>query len=93
MILSGRIVKAEDALVIGLLNAVLPTDGFLDHALAWCRRITRHSRPAVLAAKRATVEGPRLPLAEGLRLERSLFDPLNDSADARERNAGMSRPG
>jgi enoyl-CoA hydratase len=92
IILSGRIVKAQDALRIGLLNDVLPTEGFRDHALSWCGRITRHSRAAVLAAKRATVDGARLPLAEGLRLERSLFDRLNESPAAQERIARMARP-
>src|SRR5688572_20485986 len=35
LILSGRIVQAEEAREIGLVNAVLPDDAFLDHVLEW----------------------------------------------------------
>ena len=90
--LSGRIVDASEALRIGLLNAVLPTDGFLDEAVRWCARISRHAAPAVFAAKRAVVDGLRRPLDEGLRLESQLFAKLNASDDARARNAAVRRP-
>ena len=92
VVLTGRILKAPEAERLGLLNAVLPTEGFVDHARAWCQRINRHSRAAVLAAKRALVEGAAMPLAEGITFERSLFDELNRSPDAQERNARMDRP-
>ncbi|MBA2624782.1 MAG: enoyl-CoA hydratase/isomerase family protein [Acidimicrobiia bacterium] len=91
--LSGRVVQAEEAQRIGLLNAVLPTDGFLDHARAWCARIARHSAPAVFAAKRAVVDGLQLPLDEALHLESRLFLTVNASDDARARNAVVRRPG
>jgi enoyl-CoA hydratase/carnithine racemase len=93
IILTGRILKAPDAHRLGVLNAVLPTEGFVDHALAWCGRITRHARPAVIAAKRAVVEGTLLPLDEGVRFERAVFEEINRSDDAKERNARMARPG
>jgi enoyl-CoA hydratase/carnithine racemase len=91
--LSGRIVDADEALRIGLLNAVLPADGFVDAARAWCARIARWSAPAVFAAKRAVVEGLALPLADGLLAEGRLFVELNASDDARRRNAAVDRPG
>src|SRR5205809_263066 len=40
--LSGRIVDAHEAKRIGLLNEVLPTEGFVQHAIEWCARIARH---------------------------------------------------
>lgn len=89
--LSGRIVGAEEAERIGLLNAVLPTDGFVSSAIEWCQRIAGHSPGAVFAAKRAVVEGLRLPLDEGLRLEGRAFLEINASDDARRRNAAVSR--
>ena len=91
--LSGRIVDAHEAKRIGLLNEVLPTDGFVGHAVEWCQRIARHPAPAVFAAKRAVVEGLRLPLDEGLRLEVGLFLEANASEDARARNAAVNRGG
>ena len=73
LILSGRIVDAEEALRLGLVEAVLPAEGFVDAALAWAQRIAAHPPTAVRAAKRAIVDGIRLPLDEGLRLEGRLF--------------------
>lgn len=90
--LSGRVVEAEEAKQIGLLNDVLPTTGFVDHAVEWCSRIARHPAHAVFAAKRAVVEGLRLPLTDGLRLEVELFLSANASDDAKARNAAVRRP-
>jgi enoyl-CoA hydratase/carnithine racemase len=90
--LSGRIVPSDEALRIGLLNAVLPDSGFLDAAVAWCERIARNPAGAVFAAKRAVLEGLRLPLEEGLRLEGRLFAEANSSEDAKRLNASIPRP-
>jgi enoyl-CoA hydratase len=84
--LSGRVVEAEEAERIGLLNAVLPADDFRQQALEWCTGIARHPAAAVLAAKQALTEGLALPLLEGLRLESRLFLGLNASDEARRRN-------
>jgi enoyl-CoA hydratase/carnithine racemase len=73
LILSGRIVGADEALRLGMVEAVLPEEGFLDAAVAWAARFAAPPRPAVQAAKRAIVEGLRLPLTEGLRREAELF--------------------
>ena len=91
--LTGRIVKADEALRIGLLNTVLPTDGFLDEVRRWCGRITRNPPAAVFAAKRAVVDGLRLPLDDGLRLEGQLFAAANASPEASAGNASVTRPG
>jgi len=89
---TGRIVQAEEARRIGLLNEVLPSEGFVDAAIEWCMRIARNPASAVFAAKRAVVEGLRMPLDEGLRLEGRLFVEVNASDEARARNAAIPRP-
>lgn len=89
----GRIVGADEALRIGLLNAVLPTEAFVGHVRAWCAHMASHAPAALFAAKRAVVDGMRLPLDEGLRLEAGLFRDLNAGPDARRRNAAVGRPG
>jgi enoyl-CoA hydratase len=73
LILSGRIVDADEALRIGLVEAVLPDKDFLARVLEWVAPIAAKPRFAVAAAKRAIVEGLRLPFADGLRLEGQLF--------------------
>ena len=89
--LSGRVITADEAKRIGLLNDVLPEDGFLEAAVEWCQRIARHPAGAVFAAKRAVVDGLQLPLSDGLRLEGQLFVQANQSDEARRRNAEVPR--
>jgi enoyl-CoA hydratase len=84
LVLSGRIVGAEEAQRIGLVEAVLPDDGFIDHVLAWVAPIAAKPRFAVAAAKRAIIDGLRLPLDEGLRLEGRLFLECQTNAAAVE---------
>jgi enoyl-CoA hydratase len=73
LILSGRVIDSAEAERIGLVEAVLPDEGFVDAAVAWADRIARQPRHAVVAAKRAMVEGLELPLDQGLALEGGLF--------------------
>ncbi|MCU0267327.1 MAG: enoyl-CoA hydratase/isomerase family protein [Acidimicrobiales bacterium] len=73
LVLTGRIVDAAEAERLGLVEAVLPDEDFLPAVLAWVEPMARHPRHAVVAAKRALVEGLRLPLEDGLRLESQLF--------------------
>lgn len=56
LLLTGRIVEAEEARRIGLLSDILPTERFHDHVREWCERITRNSPAAVFAAKRAVID-------------------------------------
>jgi enoyl-CoA hydratase len=90
--LTGRIVDAEEALRIGLLNAILPSEQFLQEVRRWCGQLTRNPPAAVFAAKRAVVDGLRLPLDEGLRLEGQLFAAANASPEAGAANASVRRP-
>ena len=73
LVLSGRIIDAVEAERIGLVQVILPDQDFVEHALRWAGTIAARPRPALVAAKRALVEGARLPLTEGLRLEGQLF--------------------
>jgi enoyl-CoA hydratase len=84
VVLSGRVVRAREALEIGMVNAVLPDDGFVERVVDWLAPIARHPRSAVVAAKRAIVEGLRLPPDEGLRLEGRLFAELQTGPEAIE---------
>lgn len=92
LVLSGRRVLADEAHRIGLLNEVLPTEGFVDAAIAWCGRMTRWPRAAIVAGKRAVTDGLSMPLDDGLRHEFQLFRELNTSDEARRRNAEIVRP-
>lgn len=92
LLLTGRVFRADEALRMGVVNTLLPTEGFVAAAIEWCERIARHPPLAVFATKRAVVEGLQKPLNEGLRLEGGLFMEVNRSAAARKANAAVARP-
>src|SRR5207249_49664 len=71
--LTGRVLGADEAARIGLVEVVLPDDGFPAAAIDWTRSMAAHPRAALVAAKRAVSEGLELPLRDGLRLEAKLF--------------------
>jgi len=73
MVLSGQVVHADEALRIGLVNAVLTGEDFLAAALDWVRPIAEQPRHTLVAAKRALLDGLRMPLAEGLAYEQRIF--------------------
>lgn len=49
MLLSSRVVLAEEALAMGLLNAVLPSDGLLPHTAAYARQLATTVSPSSMA--------------------------------------------
>jgi enoyl-CoA hydratase len=82
LILSGRVIGADEALAIGLVEKVLPDEGFVDAVQEWVAPIAAKPRPALAAAKRAMVEGLRRPFEDGLRLEGRLFVECQAGAEA-----------
>ncbi|MCB5164620.1 enoyl-CoA hydratase/isomerase family protein [Streptomyces bambusae] len=73
LVLTGRTVGAEEALRLGVLNAVLPAEDFDRRAEDWVAQVARNPAPALFAAKRALAASRTLPLDEGLALEAALF--------------------
>jgi len=72
LILSGRPVAAEEALAIGLVTEIVAPGGHLTRALELAERLAAFPQAAMLADRRAAIEGSGLPLAEGLALEHRL---------------------
>ncbi|MEZ4520994.1 MAG: enoyl-CoA hydratase-related protein [Thermomicrobiales bacterium] len=87
MILSGRWIKADEALSAGLINAVYAHSDLMPNVMELAATIAGNSPMAVQAAKRLMRVGRDAPQAVGLEHESQAFALLFGSADQKE---GMS---
>jgi enoyl-CoA hydratase len=83
LILTGRQVRAAEALAMGLVDEVVPTAAVLDTALERAAAFAAGPRAAQALALRAIDEGLEGSLAEGLARERELFVEVFGTDDAR----------
>jgi enoyl-CoA hydratase/carnithine racemase len=84
MILTGRIINAEEALRFGLVNKVVPLAELVPAAKEMAAGICDLGPLAVRTAKEAMIRGMSLGLEEGLRLETTLTPPVVFSRDFQE---------
>jgi len=84
MLLMAKIVTAEEALDIGLVNLVVPPEKLMETAMQWAERICELGPLAVRAAKQSMNRGLSLTLKDGLCLEEELFGILHNTDDAKE---------
>ena len=84
MVLTGRRLSAEEALQYGLVARLLPNEEFGVAAVAVAAEIAAKSPIALRIAKEAVNHAFELPLAEGIHLERRLFNMLFATADQKE---------
>jgi enoyl-CoA hydratase len=76
LILTGRVIGAEEAERIGLVNEVTPSGCCLDRALEVAATLADLPQGALRTDLEATVRGSGLPLDHGLEIERECFDRL-----------------
>ena len=86
LMVRGDVLSVDDAHALGLVNQVLPAEGFADAALAVARGFCPPGKAsrAVGHIKRAVQTGGDLPLEAGLALERELQQRLFSAGDAKE---------
>ena len=87
MILNNRTLKAEEALSMGLINAVYSVEEYLEKVLSLAQEIASRAPLAIQAAKRAINQVDELALTDGLNEERDTFFNLFSTKDQKE---GMS---
>ncbi|TQI94520.1 enoyl-CoA hydratase/isomerase family protein [Amycolatopsis cihanbeyliensis] len=76
LVYTGRFVKAEEALALGLVDQVVAPDDVYATAHAWAAQFAKGPAVALKAAKAAIDGGLDLDLRNGLKLETNLFVSL-----------------
>jgi enoyl-CoA hydratase/carnithine racemase len=83
IIFSGRFVKADEALAIGLIDRVVPSEQVYDEAVTWAKQFAGAATYAVRAAKESIDRGLEVDLETGLEIERQQFAALFATEDRR----------
>jgi len=84
MLLTGRVLTAQEALQAGLVSRVFAPDQLRNEAIAVCRKIAKLSAPVVKMIKQAVNQGLNDSLVSGLALERKMFHLTFGLADRAE---------
>lgn len=84
LIFSGDFIKADEALRIGLVNKVVPTDQLFEEAKKMAKRFVDRGAVALRLAKSAVNEGLRMDLEAGLQYEHKCFSLLFATEDQKE---------
>ena len=84
LVTTGRQIKADEALRIGLVNQMVAADALMNTGLAQARLIAAKAPLAVRACKQAVRRGLDMDLANACALETSLFALTFGSADRLE---------
>ncbi|MBS4751296.1 enoyl-CoA hydratase/isomerase family protein [Nocardioides sp. zg-ZUI104] len=86
LLFTGRFVKADEALAIGLVDRVLPAADVYPEALAWAARFVNAAPYALRAIKESVDRGLEADLETGLQIERQHFAAAFATEDS---TAGM----
>jgi len=87
LIFTGRFVKADEALRIGLVDKVVTGGAVYDEAVAWAQQFATGPAYALRAAKETIDRGSAVDLETGLEMERQQFAGLFATED---RSIGMA---
>ncbi|HWI43392.1 MAG TPA: enoyl-CoA hydratase-related protein [Nocardioides sp.] len=86
LLYTGRFVKAQEALAIGLVDRVLPAEEVYSEAVAWAARFATAAPYALRAIKESVDRGLETDLETGLQIERQHFSSVFATDD---RTIGM----
>ncbi|MCR6629756.1 MAG: enoyl-CoA hydratase [Magnetospirillum sp.] len=84
MVLTGRMMDAAEAERAGLVSRVIPVADLVDEAVKVAERIASMSRPLAYMAKEAVNAAFETTLAQGIHLERRLFQSAFATEDQKE---------
>ena len=84
LLMTGRMMDAQEALGCGLVNRVYDQETLLQDAAAWMGEILRYSSTALYYAKVCVDSGMELSLADGLALESKVAGILVETPEAQK---------
>jgi enoyl-CoA hydratase len=84
LVLTGRMMDAEEAERAGLVSRIVPTEKLLEETMAIAEKIASMSLPAAYAAKEAVAHAYESTLSAGVRFERRTFHATFALADRAE---------
>ena len=84
LIFSGKMIKADEAEKIGLVNAVYAPEALMDGALEMAKSFTKNAPIAVKYAKACIDRGMQLDIDDGIAVENELFAMCFATADQKE---------
>jgi enoyl-CoA hydratase len=84
LLLTGRMVSAEEAHRLGIVNRVLAPEALMGEVMATAREMAMKGKVALRAIKQAVNNGLNVDLASGLRIETDAFCLCMASSDAKE---------
>ena len=84
LILTGRMMDAQEAERAGLVARVVPAANLMDEAMKVAETIASMSLPSLIAAKEVVNRAFETSLAEGIRFERRVFHSLFATEDQKE---------
>ncbi len=84
LVLTGRMLSAEEALSAGLISRIVPTESYFDDALKLAHDMAAKGPIALKIGKEAIARAFETTLTEGVQFERSLFYILFSTEDQKE---------
>ena len=90
MVITGRMIDAEEAERAGLVSRIIPAADLVEDAIKTAEKIANLSRPIVMLAKESVNRAYETTLAEGVRFERRLFHSTFATEDQKEGMAAFA---
>jgi enoyl-CoA hydratase len=90
MILTGRMMDADEAERSGLVSRIVPAADLVEEAVKTAAKVASMSLPAAMLAKEAVNRAYETTLAEGVRFERRLFHSTFATEDQKEGMAAFA---
>jgi enoyl-CoA hydratase len=90
MVITGRMMDAEEAERAGLVSRIIPAADLIEDAVKTAEKIANLSRPIVMLAKESVNRAYETTLAEGVRFERRLFHSTFATEDQKEGMAAFA---